>query len=373
MSARAGGIPAELAHELAGARQAIDLPAALAPEMEPVLDRVLACSPYAADVLRRYPQVIGELAANGRLERANTPGEIGTRLGSEAAPDLAEEEFLRRLRVFSPIIMLAALVSLAAVLFIGGDAYGAKRWIDMGPMPFQPSEFAKLALIIYISAWLASYRRDLTSFGSGFMPFIFAVGVVAALILMEPDTGTAAVIVATTLALFFIAYSVEGLLPATAVLLAATALGLLLSLFFLRRVPVMPLVTAVVVGIFGGLTLWLQDETFIKVKPTIVEALFSAILFGGLIFGRPLLKPLLGHAWPMADRGWHLLSLRFAIFFAAMAVLNEIVWRTQTTDVWVSFKVFGLMILTLLFAVTQAPLMKRYALPLDKPDDGGRS
>jgi cell division protein FtsW len=110
-----------------------------------------------------------------------------------------------RLRVFSPIIMLAAVVSLAAVLFIGDDAYGAKRWIDFGPMPFQPSEFAKLALIIYISAWLASYRRDLTSFGSGFMPFIFAVGVVAALILMEPDTGTAAVIVATTLALFFIA------------------------------------------------------------------------------------------------------------------------------------------------------------------------
>jgi cell division protein FtsW len=110
-----------------------------------------------------------------------------------------------RLRVFSPIIMLGAVVSLALVLFIGNDAYGARRWIDLGPMPFQPSEFAKLALIIYISAWLASYRRNLTSFSSGFAPFIFAVGVVAALILMEPDTGTTAVIVATTLALFFIA------------------------------------------------------------------------------------------------------------------------------------------------------------------------
>jgi cell division protein FtsW len=110
-----------------------------------------------------------------------------------------------RLRVFSPIIMLAAVVSLALVLFIGSDAYGARRWIDLGPMPFQPSEFAKLALIIYISAWLASYRRDLTSFASGFAPFILAVGVVAALILMEPDTGTAAIIVATTLALFFLA------------------------------------------------------------------------------------------------------------------------------------------------------------------------
>ncbi len=110
-----------------------------------------------------------------------------------------------RLRVFSPIIMLAAVVSLALVLFIGGDAYGARRWINFGPMPFQPSEFAKLALIIYISAWLASYRRDLTSFAAGFAPFIFAVGVVAALILMEPDTGTAAVLVATTVALFFLA------------------------------------------------------------------------------------------------------------------------------------------------------------------------
>jgi cell division protein FtsW len=110
-----------------------------------------------------------------------------------------------RLRVFSPIIMLAALVSLALVLFIGGDTYGARRWIVVGPLPFQPSEFAKLALIIYISAWLASYRRDLTSFASGFAPFVFAVGVVAALIMMEPDTGTTAVIVATTVALFFIA------------------------------------------------------------------------------------------------------------------------------------------------------------------------
>jgi cell division protein FtsW len=110
-----------------------------------------------------------------------------------------------RLRVFSPIIMLGAVVSLAMVLFIGGDAYGARRWISVGPLPFQPSEFAKLALIIYISAWLASYRRDLTSFAAGFAPFIFAVGVVAALILMEPDTGTAAILVATTVALFFLA------------------------------------------------------------------------------------------------------------------------------------------------------------------------
>ena len=128
----------------------------------------------------------------------------------------------------------------------------------------------------------------------------------------------------------------------------------------------MPLITAIIVGIFGGLTLWLQDETFIKMKPTIVEGLFSAILLGGLAVKRPLLKPLLGHAWPMKDRGWTILSFRFAIFFAAMAVLNEIIWRNYPTDLWVTFKVVGLMGLTLLFAITQAPLMKRFALPLDK-------
>jgi len=111
-----------------------------------------------------------------------------------------------RLRVMSPLLMLVALLSLTAVLFIGNDAYGARRWIGLGPLPpFQPSEFAKLALIIYISAWLASNRRDLTSFTVGFMPFIVAVGVVSALIMMEPDTGTTAVIVFTTLALFFLA------------------------------------------------------------------------------------------------------------------------------------------------------------------------
>ena len=133
----------------------------------------------------------------------------------------------------------------------------------------------------------------------------------------------------------------------------------------------MPLITAAIVAVFGGLTLWLQDETFIKMKPTIVEALFSAILLGGLALGRPLLKPLLGAAWPMDDAGWRKLTLRFAVFFAAMAALNEIVWRTQSTDVWVTFKVVGLMALTLLFAVFQAPLMKRHAVEAAKDDAGG--
>lgn len=172
------------------------------------------------------------------------------------------------------------------------------------------------------------------------------------------------------LAAFFLVYVRWDLMTATAALMAATALALGLSLFVARRVPVMPLVTAAVVGIFGGLTLWLEDETFIKMKPTIVEALFSLVLFGGLALRRPLLRPLLGAAWSMDDDGWRRLSLRFAVFFAAMAALNEMVWRTQPTDVWVAFKVFGILGLTLVFAVAQTPLLRRHAIR-SIPEDGG--
>ncbi len=175
------------------------------------------------------------------------------------------------------------------------------------------------------------------------------------------------------LAVFLLVYLKTDILTATGALMAAAALALALSLWAARRVPWMPLVTAVVVGIFGGLTLWSGDDTFIKMKPTIVQAMFSAALLGGLAFGRPLLKPLLGAAWPMDEIGWRRLSLRFGSFFAAMAVLNEAVWRTQSTDVWVMFKVFGLMGLTLLFSLAQVPLMTRHHLGddavrrLDKP------
>ncbi|MEE8332724.1 MAG: septation protein A [Alphaproteobacteria bacterium] len=172
------------------------------------------------------------------------------------------------------------------------------------------------------------------------------------------------------LAVFFIAYLKWGLLTATAALMGGTVVALAISLVVARRVPMMPLITALIVGIFGGLTLWLQDETFIKMKPTIIEALFSIILFGGLLFDRPLMKPLMQSAWPMNDAGWRILTFRFGIFFASMAVLNEIVWRTQSTDFWVTFKVFGLMGLTMIFAVFQITLMQRYALPdSTEPDE----
>jgi intracellular septation protein len=162
------------------------------------------------------------------------------------------------------------------------------------------------------------------------------------------------------LALFFAVYYFRGLMPATAVLMGATAVVLLFVLLTEKRVPLMPLITAIVVGVFGGITLWLADETFIKMKPTIVNALIAAVLIGGLVFDKPLLKPLMGTAWQMTEIGWRVLTRRFAVFFLCLAVLNEIVWRTQSTDFWVTFKVFGLIGLTFLFALAQVPLLNRY-------------
>jgi intracellular septation protein len=173
------------------------------------------------------------------------------------------------------------------------------------------------------------------------------------------------------LAAFFIAYWLFGLMPATGAIMAATAVALALSLIIERRVPIMPLVTAAVVGVFGGLTLWFQDETFIKMKPTIVQALFSIVLLGGLAVGQPLLKPLMGAAWSMDDVGWRRFTLRFAIFFAAMAGLNELVWRTQSTDFWVNYKIFGILFLTFVFVATQIPLMQRHQLAEDGSEASG--
>lgn len=169
------------------------------------------------------------------------------------------------------------------------------------------------------------------------------------------------------LIVFFVAYVRFDLMTATAALMAATAVALALSLFFHRRVPMMPVITAAIVGIFGGLTLWLDDEMFIKLKPTIVQGLISAVLLGGLMFGKALLRPVMGTAWPMDDAGWRRLTFRFGCFFAVMAVVNEIVWRTQSTDTWVTFKVFGLMGLTFVFGMFQMPLLNRHRI--DKAND----
>lgn len=165
------------------------------------------------------------------------------------------------------------------------------------------------------------------------------------------------------LAAFFIAYLLADLYVATGALMATTVVAVILSLAIERRLPIMPVVTAGIVMVFGGLTLWLKDESFIKMKPTIVQAIFSVVLFGGLLWGKPLLKPVLGTAWKLTDRGWFVLTFRFALFFAAMAVLNEIVWRSVSTDIWVNFKIFGILALTFVFTAFQVPLITRHQLP----------
>lgn len=161
------------------------------------------------------------------------------------------------------------------------------------------------------------------------------------------------------LAAFFVAYHLAGLMTATAVIMAATAAALVVSYVLLRRLPLVPVFTALIVGVFGGLTLWLDDEIFIKMKPTIINGLFAVILLGGLATGRALLKPLFEMAFKLTEGGWRQLSLRWALFFIAMALLNELVWRTMTTDFWVNFKVFGLLGLTFVFALSQLPFISR--------------
>ena len=161
---------------------------------------------------------------------------------------------------------------------------------------------------------------------------------------------------------FLFAYYVADLFVATASIMLATTFVLFLSYLVERHIPAMPLITAGIVGIFGGLTIWLQDETFIKMKPTIIQAIFGTVLISGLLVKRLFLKSLMGAVWHITDEGWRILTLRFTIFFFLVAALNEIVWRTQTTEVWVNFKVFGIMGLTLVFVITQLPLLKRYAV-----------
>ena len=149
---------------------------------------------------------------------------------------------------------------------------------------------------------------------------------------------------------------------ATAVFIVVTLVALAVHYALVRKLPIMPLVSGVVVVIFGGLTLWLDNEAFIKLKPTIVNTLFGVVLLTGLYFGKPLLAIVLDSMFTLTDEGWRKLTFRWALFFFVLAALNEVVWRTQPTDVWVSFKVFGIMPITVLFALLQTPLLMRHEL-----------
>ena len=161
-----------------------------------------------------------------------------------------------------------------------------------------------------------------------------------------------------------------GIFTATGVLMVSVVVALFLSWLVTRHLPVMPVVTAVAVVFFGSLTLFFDNDLFIKMKPTIVNSIFGAALLGALAFGKPLLPILLDSVLHLTETGWRKLTLRWGLFFFVLAVLNEAVWRTQTTDFWVSFKAFGTMPLTIVFALSQVPLILKYEIK--SPNEAGK-
>jgi intracellular septation protein len=162
------------------------------------------------------------------------------------------------------------------------------------------------------------------------------------------------------LVLFFAVNAKIGIYAATGVFMAAVLIALAVSYALTRHIAIMPLVTAIIVLIFGGLTLVLHNDTFIKVKPTIIYALFAGALLGGLAFGKPLLGIVFDSVFDLTEEGWRTLTWRWAVFFIFLAVVNELVWRTQSTDFWVSFKLFGVVPLTFIFGALQYPLLQKY-------------
>ena len=144
--------------------------------------------------------------------------------------------------------------------------------------------------------------------------------------------------------------------------IVATIIALAIVWFLEKRVPLVPLFGGILITLFGGLTIYFNDEIFIKMKPTIINALFAIILYGGMILNKPLLKYLLGAAMKLEEQGWKILTQRWIAFFIALAILNEIVWRTQSTDIWVNFKVFGILPITFIFTMTHVPLIRKYQI-----------
>jgi intracellular septation protein len=168
------------------------------------------------------------------------------------------------------------------------------------------------------------------------------------------------------LILFFIVNGRAGIFWATAVFMAAFVVAVVVSYILIRRFPIMTLVTGAVVLVFGSLTIWLHDPTFVKLKTTIIYLLFAGVLAAGLILKQPFLEIAFDSAFHLTEQGWRILTIRWIAFFVAMAILNEIVWRTQSTDFWVAFKTFGFIPLTIVYALAQFPVLQKYAA---KPDE----
>ena len=164
------------------------------------------------------------------------------------------------------------------------------------------------------------------------------------------------------LAVFFIFYTRGDLKTAILPLMIATIIAVLFSYIVEKKIPIMPTVGAVIILIFGGLTIYFDNETFFKMKPTIINILFAGILYGGIVLNKSLLRYLLGAALKLQDEGWDILTKRWIGFFIALAILNEIIWRTQTTDIWVNFKVFGILPITFIFTLIQFSTIKKYQI-----------
>lgn len=155
----------------------------------------------------------------------------------------------------------------------------------------------------------------------------------------------------------------EPIFLATALFMVATVIALTVSWILTRTLPMMPLISGIVVLVFGALTLWLHNETFIKMKPTIVNTLFGTILLGGLFFGKALLGYVFDSAFRLDAEGWRKLTFRWGLFFLFLAITNEVIWRNFSTDFWVAFKVWGTMPITIVFTLSQMPLIQKHTLP----------
>ena len=169
------------------------------------------------------------------------------------------------------------------------------------------------------------------------------------------------------LIVFFVVYykSDKDLYLSITAVIIATLISLVALYIKERKISTMMLVSTVILVVFGGLSIFLKNDIFFKMKPTIINALFAIILFGSTFFNKPVLKMLLNSSMKLTDQGWSLMNKLWSGFFIFLALLNEIVWRTQTTDVWVNFKVFGIIGITIVFTFVQIPILKRHFIDLD--------
>ena len=164
------------------------------------------------------------------------------------------------------------------------------------------------------------------------------------------------------LAVFFIFYTRSDLQSAILPFMIATFIAVLFSYIVEKKIPIMPTAGAIIILVFGGLTIYFDNEVFFKMKPTIINILFASILYGGIVLKTHFLKHLLGAAIKLQDKGWSILTKRWIGFFIALAILNEIIWRTQSTDIWVNFKVFGILPITFIFTIAQFSIIKKYQI-----------